>query len=169
MKNIILVIQTIFLIVLIFLSLFGLWKVYDNYVKGMKSVYWSIEDKPSKEELTQLLDDITVNMPEPDRTSYYSKQVFRSLSKKYTNPTKRTNDTLISNIKNQGIWAETEADYGELHKFCYNQYELQIHSETTSVFGGDTEKYLEVWVSWEKTGVCRGEYIKQLDTGVSHT
>lgn len=47
-------------------------------------------------------------------------------------------------------------DHEERHNFCYNQYELKIYSE------------IGVWVSWEKTGVCRGVYIKQLNTGISH-
>ncbi len=163
MENTILIIQTIFVIILMALFSLGLWQVYDHYIQQQKNVYWSIEDKPSKEALAQLLDDITVDMPEPDKTSYYSKQVLRSISKGYINPTKHTRDTLINNIMNQGIWEEKKISNPKERKFCYNQFELNIYSETAPRYA-DTEAYLGVWVEWLKTGLCRGNYIKRLNT-----
>lgn len=146
----VIIIKTIIAIMLMSLAWFGLWRIYDNYVQQQKNVYWSIEDKPTKEQLTELLDKITVGMPVPIKTDDVLKQNSMSLYKYYADPNGKIQHQLIDNIKQQKIWEQTELEEFEGIGFCHNQFTALVAKSNYGYLEEDSgEVFVEI--GWYRT------------------
>ena len=154
--------KTIVAIILMSLAWLGIWRVYDSYVQQQKDVYWSIEDKPTKEQLTELLDKITVGMPKPIKTDDVLKQNSMSMYKYYAGPNGEIEHQLIDNIKQQKIWEQTELEESEGIGFCHNQFTALVAKANYGYLEEDSGEVF-VKIGWYRTGGCRGKYIQSLN------
>ena len=113
-------------------------------------------EKPSKEKITKLLNDLTDNLPQQGRTYYKNQGVYESfvlISKTYLNPTQQTINQLENNITQQQIWTEIKPKDAQTKAYCHDQIMLTTHYNRT-----DIHRYLHVAIRWEAVGDCRKLY-----------
>ena len=110
-------------------------------------------EKPSKEELIRLMNDITKNLNQQSRSSYRNEGVYEGfifLSKTYTNPNEQTLNQLENNIAQQNIWTKINSEQANTQIFCHEQIMLEKHYNRNEL-----EKYLYISIRWDSTGECR--------------
>ena len=145
------------------------WTFYTEGDLGFGGTIPTREDRPSMEEVTLLLDDVTKGLPPEERNNETSKLVVRSASKVYRDPTQKTLNQLMQNVSNQEIWIENNLkEYGE-YDYCYNQYRLVINHEVNdyTAIGKGISNLLFVHVSWTASSPCRKSYLERLNPKVS--
>ncbi|WP_372887784.1 hypothetical protein [Psychrobacter sp.] len=166
MKNIVSIIKTVFITMVISFFLLIWWTFYIDGSIGFGGETPSREDRPSIQEVTSLLDDVTKGLPPPDRSTERSKDVVRSAVKVYENPTQVTVHQLMQNITSQKIWKEIPTEDSNSQEYCYDQYSLIINKENDDdiVLNKGTVQYLFVHVSWTDSSPCRKAYLERLNS-----
>ncbi len=114
----------------------------------------SLYDKPSIEELSVMLDDLTKNLPPPSRESQYKKDVLISIIRIYDEPEEKIMQTLIDNIENAHVWKKIESTSKNEMRFCNEQLALEVDKENDY----QDKEALMVSIGWEDTGDCRKLY-----------
>ena len=169
MKNVISIVRTVFITGVISLFLLIWWTFYIDGSIGFGGERPSREDRPSMQEVTSLLDDVTKGLPTPDRNTERSKDVVRSAVKVYENPTQITVHQLMQNITDQKIWKKILTKDSNKQEYCYDQYNLILNQENKdyTVLGKGIINYLFVRVSWTDSSQCRKAYLKRLNSRAS--
>ena len=166
MKNIVSIIKTVFITMVILFFLLIWWTFYTDGSIGFGGETPLREDRPSMEEVTLLLDDVTKGLPPVERNTERSKPEVRSAVKVYSNPTQETVDRLFQNINNQKFWKEVHfEDYGE-YEYCYNQYHLTINQEKNNYtgIGKGISNLMFVHIDWTDDSPCSKAYFERLNS-----
>lgn len=169
MKNIVSIIRTVFITIVISFFLLIWWTFYTEGDLGFGGTIPTREDRPSMEEVTSLLDDVTKGLPPAERNDETSKLVVRSAIKEYRDPTQKTLDQLMQNVSDQDIWTKNNLkEYGE-YDYCYGKYRLVINHEINdyTTIGKGRSNLLTVQVSWTASSPCRKSYLERLNPKVS--
>ena len=169
MNNIVSIIRSVFITMVVSLFIFIWWDVYKEGSLGFGGTTPPREDRPSMEEVTSLLNDVTKGLPAAERNTERSKPEVRSAVKVYRNPTQEMVDQLIKNINNQQIWQKVDfEDYRE-YEYCYNQYHLIINQENNdyTTIGKGISNLMFVSVSWTDYSPCRKVYLKRSNSKMS--
>ena len=169
MKNMIVIAKTILFVLFISVFLVIWWIFYNNFLVGSNSRASQRLDRPSMPEVVLLLDEVTKGLPPADRNDEYSKDVVRSLFRKYDNPTQSIFNKVMNNVSNQKKWVESDLKEYSKYEYCYNQYQLIVSEEKNdySVIGKGVIHYLSVSVSWTDSSHCRKSYLERLNSKVS--
>lgn len=167
MKNVISIVRTVFITGVISLFLLIWWTFYIDGSIGFGGETPSREDRPSMQEVTSLLDDVTKGLPSPNRKSEQSKNVVRAAAKVYVNPTQTTFDTVNRNIKAQNFWKRSEFKEYNKYDYCYYQYNLTIEEVEGFFPNTNTKKELHISVGWTDHDPCRKSYLERLNSRAS--
>lgn len=163
MKNVTSIVRTLFITVVIAFFLLIWWSIYINGNFGFGGETPSREDRPSMQEVTSLLDDVTEGLPPADRNTERSNDVVRAASKVYANPTQATVNRLIQNVDSQKIWKERHIQEYKRHEYCYNQYELSIEKLGGFFPNTNIKEELHVSVRWSDSSSCRKSYLEHVN------
>ncbi|OOR87733.1 hypothetical protein B0181_09770 [Moraxella caviae] len=155
-------------ITFVLLMVFG-WRLYssgyfDRFSYDARN-YDKQEDRPSIEQLTVLLNEITHGLPTPTDVNETNKTGVVSVNYKYLNLTNTQKSQLAQNVQVQSKWVfqrHKENKYGHSDEYCFNQFELIIDVEVFDfqILKKDSGEYTSVYISWWKTGECRLAYFQ---------
>ena len=170
MKNVLAMVRIVFTTLVVSIFLLIWWSIYTNGNFGFGGETPPREDRPSMQEVTSLLDEVTKGLPVPDRYDERSKVVVRSAVKVYINPTQQMTNRLMQNIADQTIWEEVPieiyADEYNKHKYCYNQYGLTTVELGRWFPDTTTKRELHVSMGWSDSSPCRKAYLESLDANI---
>lgn len=152
MENLVVIFKTICAVFFMLLSSFAIWSFYDNYLKHNNSnIDYSLE-KPTKQELQDLLNQVTKGLPEPYREPFIEKRILIFMSKYYDNPSQEMIDHIEKNISAQNYWVEVETDDKNSREYCYDQIKLYTYKEFYPK--ANIETFLDVGVEWSEYNGC---------------